>query len=452
MEETVSTVQIGNLMLAIVVVTLAIALFATVAFYLKKFPAGQILNSRLRPTSRLAVLETIQVDRRRKLVLLSKDGQEFLMMLGGPTDVLVSGTNAILDENNVETALKMNGLLGQLDPSSDRDQNELHTNEPRTMETSTERMVVASNDEIQLGQNDQPQNTPHDLEKRLPIERAAQQVAQPRPRMPRAAFLKNERGQAPAGQWASEQTFENQTAQDSYHQHRSAPSDFNRSRVTDGHIQTNEQELQDLLDDAMSAPKIDEEVVAEAVNLLSSEEEVTAFFDRTRSRVFQQNPKRQKPREDTDDFSAVLRSQQGADVTLGSVSSPMPYPEQARPEPQRQPTTASEQIAATAPSMQQAAHLPDQSHYNRPIHQHQPTAPQSYSDQYCEPELPLTATQAKLNEHALIKAEKNAKEAASRARQNASKTMQIQPIPETPEERVAKLKALLHAHQKSHPV
>lgn len=453
MEEAVSTVQMSNLMLAIVVVTMAIALFAAIIFLIKKMPASGFLSGRFGPSARLSVLETIQVDRRRKLVLLRKDGQEFLMMVGGPTDVLVSASQSSanhMGENltnvsptNDQSVPADKNMLHSLAPQASDFPAPEHASEPRAMETSSDRLVVASNDEI---------NPPVEHQANYGLAQVqAGHTAHAAPQMPRATYPQTDQipperfGEIPEGQdtYLSDNVgLQNQSAYSEFSQQPSYAMDH-----------TDNQELQELLDDAMRAPKIDEEVVAEAVNLLNSEEEVTAFFDRTRSRVFQQADASQKnsqqtniqqgarpqaQRADTDDFSAVLRSQQSAtpnrpvkqqlntQTEPGHVSTPEPHARQ---------------------QSKQAAQLP----LRQPaIEQNQP-ASQPASNRQMSTERLATTQEARLNEHALNNAEKNAKEAASRARQNASKSMQIQPLPETPEERVAKLKALLSAHQKSRP-
>lgn len=459
MEETVSTVQISNLMLAIVVVTMAIALFAAIVFLVKRMPSSGFLHGRFGPNARLSVLETVQVDRKRKLVLMSKDGQEFLMMVGGPTDVLVSadpsstdptsanqmGSNsANIDPINGPSIHADNNLLNRLVPQALNFPASEHASEPRAMETSSDRLVVASNDEINP-------SVEHPTNYGLAQAQAGQKPHET-PQMPRATFPQTE--QMPIERFEKRvpkqevHTRQGQSLDQFGLQNQSAYSEFS-DHPSPQSPQGNEQELRELLDDAMRAPKYDEEVVAEAVNLLNSEEEVTAFFDRTRSRVFQQSDDHKTeralaPRTDTDDFSAVLKSQQSAmpnrpyqqQTALGRIGST-----ETKVQPQGQ---QSEQERA---KQDQASQYLTQ----RPVMEQNPPAVQQVSNRELGSERLSTSPQARLNEHALQNAEKNAKEAASRARQNASKTMPIQPIPETPEERVAKLKALLNAHQKSRP-
>jgi hypothetical protein len=76
---------------AIVALVLVLILIALVVWLLRRFGDGGLASSaggRGRQ-QRLAVLDSAQVDARRKLVLIRRDNIEHLILIGGPTDVVV---------------------------------------------------------------------------------------------------------------------------------------------------------------------------------------------------------------------------------------------------------------------------------------------------------------------------------------------------------------------------
>jgi flagellar biogenesis protein FliO len=84
----------GNLVFALIIVGVAIGLFAVIAFFLKKKFNLAALGQKLNAGSRLSVVETIAVDQKRKLVLIQKDGKEHLVLIGGPTDLVIETSEA----------------------------------------------------------------------------------------------------------------------------------------------------------------------------------------------------------------------------------------------------------------------------------------------------------------------------------------------------------------------
>lgn len=84
----------GNLVFALIIVGVAIGLFAVIAFFLKKKFNLAALGQKLNAGSRLSVVETIAVDQKRKLVLIQKDGTEHLVLVGGPTDLVIETSQA----------------------------------------------------------------------------------------------------------------------------------------------------------------------------------------------------------------------------------------------------------------------------------------------------------------------------------------------------------------------
>jgi flagellar biogenesis protein FliO len=77
----------AKFLLAFIVV---LALIGGVAYLVRRFGAGALTSSALRGRQpRLAVIEATAVDSRRRLVLIRRDNIEHLVMLGGPTDLVV---------------------------------------------------------------------------------------------------------------------------------------------------------------------------------------------------------------------------------------------------------------------------------------------------------------------------------------------------------------------------
>lgn len=103
MTETTSD-PFGNLIFALIIVGVAIGLFAVIAFFLKKKFNLAALGQKLNAGSRLSVVETIAVDQKRKLVLIQKDGKEHLVLVGGPTDLVIETSDASnAAQNSAET-------------------------------------------------------------------------------------------------------------------------------------------------------------------------------------------------------------------------------------------------------------------------------------------------------------------------------------------------------------
>ncbi|MEP3197642.1 MAG: flagellar biosynthetic protein FliO [Lentilitoribacter sp.] len=102
MTETTSD-PMGSLVFALLIVSVAIGLFAVIAFFLKKKFNLAALGQKLNAGSRLSVVETIAVDQKRKLVLIQKDGTEHLVLVGGPTDLVIETSNTTDKAHNTST-------------------------------------------------------------------------------------------------------------------------------------------------------------------------------------------------------------------------------------------------------------------------------------------------------------------------------------------------------------
>lgn len=94
------------------------ALIGAVAWLIRRFGSGQLGNQTARGRApRLAVIEASIVDNRRRLVLIRRDNAEHLLMIGGPTDIVVeqnivrgqSATRGNMAEALTQTAEDENG-------------------------------------------------------------------------------------------------------------------------------------------------------------------------------------------------------------------------------------------------------------------------------------------------------------------------------------------------------
>src|SRR5437870_3203704 len=65
-----------------------LALIGALAWAVRRFGATRLDAARARQP-RLAVIDSAAVDGRRKLVIIRRDNVEHLLMIGGPTDVVV---------------------------------------------------------------------------------------------------------------------------------------------------------------------------------------------------------------------------------------------------------------------------------------------------------------------------------------------------------------------------
>lgn len=247
MLESTTTSNISNLLFAAILVMVAIAACAGLAFFLKTKFNFAALSRHMNPHARLSIVESIDVDQKRKLILIRKDQTEHLVLIGGQEDLVLESSN-----------------MAEAPPAKD---------EPKAQAVlSDNKIVTASNDES--------------LRQPEPVEIAQAPVYQAEPAEP----VKIDSKPAHFELTKSERTI---------------PSDVNEAELT--------RLISDALE-ASTADQVKEQTVAKAVSMLSSEEEVTDFFDQARSRIFAKPRTAEQPRQDTDDFQAVLRNQKQAAV------------------------------------------------------------------------------------------------------------------------------------------
>src|ERR1700747_1974042 len=73
----------------VLVVIVVLGLLALAFWLLRQFGGGRVNATTRGRQSRLAVIDQATVDRRRRLVLIRRDNVEHLLIIGGPSDVVV---------------------------------------------------------------------------------------------------------------------------------------------------------------------------------------------------------------------------------------------------------------------------------------------------------------------------------------------------------------------------
>lgn len=90
---------------------LVLGLMLAVLWALRRFNIGGMV-ARPGVRRRLAMVETMAVDSRRRLVLVRRDGTEHLLLIGGPQDLVVEAGIAPVDagvKENAADAARENG-------------------------------------------------------------------------------------------------------------------------------------------------------------------------------------------------------------------------------------------------------------------------------------------------------------------------------------------------------
>lgn len=89
--------ELNDLVVYIAAFIFVIALIAFLAWLLKSlFQGGSSTGLLRRGERRLAVVDTVNVDGRRRLLLVRRDNTEHLIMTGGPVDLLIeAGIQAV---------------------------------------------------------------------------------------------------------------------------------------------------------------------------------------------------------------------------------------------------------------------------------------------------------------------------------------------------------------------
>ena len=121
MPENLMGGQAATVLTAIVVVAIALLALVGVLWLVRKRAASTFIRGGKNRMPRLAVLDATAVDTRRRLVLIRRDDVEHLVMIGGPTDIVIeSGIPQALQNQAAEPA-------GPAMPAAPRQQRAAHT-------------------------------------------------------------------------------------------------------------------------------------------------------------------------------------------------------------------------------------------------------------------------------------------------------------------------------------
>ncbi|TDH36048.1 hypothetical protein E2A64_12165 [Pseudohoeflea suaedae] len=97
--------QTANFLVAIVAVALGLLVLFGVMWFIRSRSNSTFIRGGKNRQPRLAVLDAAPVDTRRRLVLVRRDGVEHLILIGGPTDVVIeSGITADIEDGLLDRA------------------------------------------------------------------------------------------------------------------------------------------------------------------------------------------------------------------------------------------------------------------------------------------------------------------------------------------------------------
>ncbi|OCW58766.1 flagellar biosynthetic protein FliO [Hoeflea olei] len=89
MPDSILDGQGATLLMAIVIVAVALAALAGVFWIIRARASSTFIRGGKNRQPRLAVLDATAIDTRRRLVLIRRDDVEHLIMIGGPTDIVI---------------------------------------------------------------------------------------------------------------------------------------------------------------------------------------------------------------------------------------------------------------------------------------------------------------------------------------------------------------------------
>ena len=147
--------QIGqsaaNIISSLVVLIIVIAAIAITIKLLRKFNNGTFVVGGKSRTPRLSVRDAAAVDRTRRLVLVRRDNVEHLLMIGGPTDLVIE-TNIKLDENSTKREIHvepMNEVAKDSSSIPNYREPELRTSLSDTQQAAASPVIRASDERLE---------------------------------------------------------------------------------------------------------------------------------------------------------------------------------------------------------------------------------------------------------------------------------------------------------------
>ncbi|AOF92079.1 flagellar biosynthetic protein FliO [Sinorhizobium sp. RAC02] len=103
--------------IAAVVVLLGLVCLALVLWIIRGRPSSPFIRGGRNRTPRLAVLDAAAIDTRRRLVLVRRDDVEHLLMIGGPTDIVIETRIAIPSADTTQPVEKAPQKVERAEPT-----------------------------------------------------------------------------------------------------------------------------------------------------------------------------------------------------------------------------------------------------------------------------------------------------------------------------------------------
>ncbi|MBD8555815.1 flagellar biosynthetic protein FliO [Rhizobium sp. CFBP 8762] len=115
MFETIASVNGSRLLLAVAAVAIGLVVLVLILKVFKNRPSSPFIRGGKNRQPRLAVLDAAAVDARRRIVLVRRDNVEHLILIGGPTDLVIE--SGIAGNSGVEAAALQPPMPAQAAPS-----------------------------------------------------------------------------------------------------------------------------------------------------------------------------------------------------------------------------------------------------------------------------------------------------------------------------------------------
>lgn len=119
MFETIAGVNGSRLLLAVAAVAIGLVVLVLLLKVFKNRPSSPFIRGGKNRQPRLAVLDAAAVDARRRIVLVRRDNVEHLILIGGPTDLVIE--SGIAGNSSVEAAALQPPMPAQAAPSRQAD-------------------------------------------------------------------------------------------------------------------------------------------------------------------------------------------------------------------------------------------------------------------------------------------------------------------------------------------
>lgn len=138
--------------IAAAVVLLGLLCLALVLWIIRGRPSSPFIRGGRNRTPRLAVLDAAAIDTRRRLVLLRRDDVEHLVMIGGPTDIVIESRIVTAPAESAQPVEKPVHKTERADPAPVLQETPVRTVETpvvaRTAAAATERRPAAAADGV----------------------------------------------------------------------------------------------------------------------------------------------------------------------------------------------------------------------------------------------------------------------------------------------------------------